>query len=119
MSSTSNEDTNIANTNTTRNNQSEQQQEEQQQEPTQQDSGQTTVAGQGYTVDSTIKHRRRQQQQLDEQNNSPDPSFGGQQETDISNTNTITTGADPAAVATGIPPQQQRLEDNVQPENQE
>jgi len=43
----------------------------------------------------------------------------GQQETDISNTNTITTGADPAAVATGIPPQQQRLEDNEQPENQE
>ncbi len=58
MSSTSNEDTNIANTNTTRNNHS-----EQQQEPTQQDSGQTTVAGQGYTVDSTIKHRQRQQQQ--------------------------------------------------------
>jgi hypothetical protein len=48
--------------------------------------------------------------------------LGGQQETDISNTNTITTGADPAAVATGIPPQQQqqqRLEDNEQPENQE
>ena len=44
--------------------------------------------------------------------------MGGQQETDISNTNTITTGADPAAVATGIP-QQQRLEDNEQPENQE
>ncbi len=45
----------------------------------------------------------------------------GQQETDISNTNTITTGADPAAIATGIPPQQQqqRLEDNEQPENQE
>jgi hypothetical protein len=60
MSSTSNEDINIANTNTPRDNQSEQQQ--QQQEPTQQDSGQTTVAGQGYTVDSTIKHRRRQQQ---------------------------------------------------------
>ena len=118
MSSTSNEDTNIANTNTTRDNQSEQQQ--QQQEPTQQGSGQTTVAGQGYTVDSTIKHRRRQQQQLDEQNKSPDPSLRGQQETDISNTNTITTGADPAAVATGIPPkQQQRLEDNEQPENQE
>jgi hypothetical protein len=58
MSSTSNEDTNIANTNTTRNNHS-----EQQQEPTQQDSGQTTVADQGYTVDSTIKHRQRQQQQ--------------------------------------------------------
>ena len=119
MSSTSNEDTNIANTNTARNNQSEQQQE-QQQESTQQDSGQTTVAGQEYTVDSTIKHRRRQQQQLDEQNKSPDPSLRGQQETDISNTNTITTGADPAAVATGIPPkQQQRLEDNEQPENQE
>jgi hypothetical protein len=117
MSSTSNEDTNIANTNTTRDNQSEQ--EQQQQEPTQQDSGQTTVAGQGYTVDSTIKHRRRRQQ-LDEQNNSPDPSLRGQQETDTSNTNTITTGADPAAVATGIPPkQQQRLEDNEQPENQE
>jgi hypothetical protein len=116
MSSTSNEDTNIANTNTTRDNQSEQQQ---QQEPTQQDSGQTTVAGQGYTVDSTIKHRRRQQQ-LHEQNNSPNPSLRGQQETDTSNTNTITTGADPAAVATGIPPkQQQRLEDNEQPENQE
>ena len=65
MWSTSNEDTNIANTNTTRNNHSEQQQEqqEQQQEPTQQDSGQTTVAGQGYTVDSTIKHKRRRQQQ--------------------------------------------------------
>jgi hypothetical protein len=45
--------------------------------------------------------------------------LGGQQETDISNTNTITTGADPAAVATGIPSQQQRLEDNEQPENQE
>jgi len=50
--------------------------------------------------------------------------LGGQQETDVSNTNTITTGADPAAVATGIPPQQQqqqkqRLEDNEQPENQE
>ncbi|HEX7208530.1 MAG TPA: hypothetical protein VF233_10130 [Nitrososphaeraceae archaeon] len=51
--------------------------------------------------------------------------MGGQQETDISNTNTITTRADPAAVvATGIPPpppppQQQRLEDNEQPENQE
>jgi hypothetical protein len=49
--------------------------------------------------------------------------LGGQQETDISNTNTITTRADPAAVvATGIPPpqqQQQRLEDNEQPENQE
>ena len=119
MSSTSNEDTNIANTNTTRDNQSEQQQQ-QQQVPTQQDSGQTTVAGQGYTVDSTIKHRQRRQQQLDEQNNSPDPSLGGQQETDTSNTNTITTGADPAAVATGIPPkQQQRLEDNEQPENQE
>jgi hypothetical protein len=119
MSLTSNEDTNIANTNTARNNQSEQQQE-QQQESTQQDSGQTTVAGQEYTVDSTIKHRRRQQQQLDEQNKSPDPSLRGQQETDISNTNTITTGADPAAVARGIPPpQQQRLKDNEQPENQE
>jgi hypothetical protein len=116
MSSTSNEDTNIANTTTTQDNQSEQQQ--QQQEPTQQDSGQMTVAGQGYTVDSTIKHRRRQQ--LDEQNSSPDPSLRGQQETDTSNSNTITTGADPAAVATGIPPkQQQRLEDNEQPENQE
>ncbi len=46
--------------------------------------------------------------------------MGGQQETDISNTNTITTRADPAAVvATGIPQQQQRLEDNEQPENQE
>jgi hypothetical protein len=46
--------------------------------------------------------------------------LGGQQKTDISNTNTITTGADPAAVAIGIPPpQQQRLEDNEQPENQE
>jgi hypothetical protein len=45
--------------------------------------------------------------------------LGGQQET-VSNTNTITTGADPAAVAIGIPPQQQqRLEDNEQPENQE
>ena len=118
MSSTSNEDTNIANTNTTRDNQSEQ--EQQQQEPSQQDSGQTTVAGQGYTVESTIKHRQRRQQQLDEQNNSPDPSLGGQQETDTSNTNTITTGADPAAVATGIPPKQkQRLEYNEQPEKQE
>jgi hypothetical protein len=103
MSSTSNEDTNIANTNTARNNQSEQQQE-QQQESTQQESGQMTVAGREYTVDSTIKHRRRQQQQLDEQNKSPDPSLREQQETDISNTNTITTGADRAAVATGIPP---------------
>ena len=113
MSSTSNEDTNITNTSTTRDNQS-----EQQQEPTLQDSGQTTAAGQGYTVDSTIKHRRRQRQQSDEQNNSPDPSLRRQQETDTNNTNTITTGADPAAVATGIP-QQQRLEDNEQPENQE
>ena len=43
----------------------------------------------------------------------------GQQETDISNTDTITTGADPAAVATGIPPQQQqRIKDNEQPEKQ-
>ena len=45
--------------------------------------------------------------------------MGGQQETDISNTNTITTRADPAVVTTGIPQQQQRLEDNEQPENQE
>ncbi len=47
--------------------------------------------------------------------------MGGQQETDISNTNTITTGADPAAVAIGIPPRRRRrrLEDNEQPENQE
>jgi hypothetical protein len=44
--------------------------------------------------------------------------LSGQQETDISNTDTITTGADPAAVATGIP-QQQRLKDNEQPENKE
>ena len=47
MSSASNEDTTNNDTNTT----------------TRQDNGQTTAEGQGYTVDSTIKHKRRQQQQ--------------------------------------------------------
>jgi hypothetical protein len=48
--SSSNEDTNIADNSTT----------------VQQDSGQTTVAGQGYTVNSKTKARKQQRQQQQE-----------------------------------------------------
>lgn len=101
MSSASNEDTPNIDTNTT----------------TRQDNGQTTAEGQGYTVDSTIKHKQQQG------NDTATATIGSN---DATTTTTTATGADPAAVATGSPPpQQQRLEDDTrtdereQPVNQE
>jgi len=100
MSSASNEDTNNNDTNST----------------IRQDSGQTTAEGQGYTVDSTIKHKQQQ---------GKDTATATIRSNDTTSTTTA-TGADPAAVATGSPPpQQQRLEDDTrtdereQPVNQE
>jgi hypothetical protein len=99
MSSASNEDTNNNDTNSS----------------TRQDSGQTTAEGQGYTVDSTIKHKQQQGK------DTATATIGSND-----TTTTIASGADPAAVATGSPPpQQQRLEDDTrtdereQPVNQE